>query len=93
LLKNNRGITLMAVKIRLARVGKKHVPFHRIVAVDGRKKRDGECLEMLGTYDGLNSSIVSFDQERYAYWVSQGAIATDAVKKIYIQHKKSASAA
>ena len=43
------------VKIRLSRIGKKHVPFYRIVAVDSREKRDGACLENLGTFDGLNT--------------------------------------
>jgi len=29
----------MAVKIRFTRVGKKHAPIYRIVAIDSRKKR------------------------------------------------------
>ena len=34
----------MAVTIRLSRVGKIHSPVYRIVAMDARKKRDGEAL-------------------------------------------------
>lgn len=83
----------MAVKIRLSRVGKKHVPFYRIVAVDSRKKRDGECLENLGTYDAHNHTLVQFHAERIAYWVSKGAVMTDSVRKINRLHKKSAAAA
>ena len=80
------------VKIRLSRVGKKHVPFYRIVAVDSREKRDGSCLENLGTFDGLNSKIIQFHEERINAWVSKGAVMTDTVKKIYKMYKKQAVA-
>lgn len=79
----------MAVKIRLARFGKKHAPIYRIVAVDSRKKRDGEYLENLGTYDALKSKLVQFHGERMGHWIAQGAIVTDAVKKLQHMHKKS----
>lgn len=78
----------MAVKIRLSRTGKKKAPFYRIVAVDGRRKRDGSYLESLGSYDSLNSKLVTFDTERFDYWVGQGAIPTDAVKKLRKLHEK-----
>lgn len=80
----------MAVRVRLSRVGKKHVPFYRIVAIDGREKRDGAFLENLGTYDALNAKLIQFNQERVSYWVSQGAILSDSVKKLQKLHKKSA---
>lgn len=79
----------MAVRLRLSRIGKKHVPFNRIVAVDSRKKRDGKVLENLGTYDVLKSKLVTFHQERFDYWISCGAIPTDSVKKIQKTYKKS----
>jgi len=72
----------MAVKIRLSRIGKKKTPFYRIVAVDERKKRDGACIENLGTYNGLEGRIVQINADRISYWVSKGAITTDSVKKI-----------
>jgi small subunit ribosomal protein S16 len=81
------------VKIRLSRVGKKHVPFYRIVAVDSREKRDGASLESLGTVDGLNSKIVSMETERIDAWVAKGAVMTDTVKKLYKLYKKQATAA
>lgn len=76
------------VKIRLSRIGKKHVPFYRIVAVDSRDKRDGSCLENLGTIDGLNSKIVSMETDRIDAWVAKGAVMTDTVKKLYKLYKK-----
>jgi small subunit ribosomal protein S16 len=78
----------MAVKIRLARIGKKHVPFFRIVAVDSRKKRDGAFLEDLGTYDALKSTLVRFDDEGVNGWVSKGAVVADSVKRLQKLHKK-----
>jgi len=80
------------VKIRLSRIGKKHVPFYRIVAVDSREKRDGACLENLGTYDALNAKILQFHEERINDWLSKGAVMTNTVKKICKIYKKQAVA-
>ena len=77
----------MAVRIRLSRVGKKKVPFYRIVAVDGRRKRDGSFLENLGSYDALKSKLVTFNKERLEYWIGQGAIPSDVVKKLQKLYK------
>ncbi len=78
----------MAVKIRLSRIGKKKVPFYRIVAVDSRKKRDGAFLDDLGTYDALNTKLVHFHEERIMDWVSKGAQMTPTVKRLLKLHKK-----
>lgn len=78
----------MSVKIRLARIGKKKTPFFRIVAMDSRKKRDGEFLENLGTYDALKSELVVFHVDRVADWISKGAIPSETVKKIHKQYNK-----
>ncbi len=70
------------VKIRLSRIGKKHVPFFRIVAVDSRKQRDGAILEDLGTYDAIKGIVVTLHEARLNDWVSKGAVVTNAVKRI-----------
>ena len=80
------------VKIRLSRIGKKHAPFFRIVAVDSREKRDGACLENLGTFDALNAKIIQFHEERINDWLAKGAVMTDTVKKICKMYKKQAIA-
>lgn len=72
----------MAVKIRFTRVGKKHAPVYRIIAIDSRKKRDGEYLENLGTYNPLTKEIAQWHADRIAYWESKGAIVTDSVKRL-----------
>ena len=72
----------MAVKVRISRIGKKHAPVFRLVAVDSRSKRDGKSIEVLGTYDPLRHELVQFHAERIAYWVSQGAQLSDSAKRI-----------
>lgn len=73
----------MAVRIRLAKVGKpKKKKYHfRIVAIDSRKPRDGQYLEALGFYDP-SKDLVSINKERIDYWISKGAKPTDTVKKL-----------
>lgn len=41
------------VKLRLQRFGRRNLPFYRIVAADARHKRDGRCIEYLGTYNPI----------------------------------------
>lgn len=82
----------MAVALRLSRIGKKHVPFYRIIAIDSRKKRDSASLAYLGTYDALNSRLVTFHADRFKAWAAQGAKMSDAVKRLYVQYRQAQSA-
>jgi small subunit ribosomal protein S16 len=84
----------MAVKIRLARIGRTHAPVYRIVAIDSKTKRDGKFLENLGTYNPLTKELVQFHEERVQYWISVGAILADSVaklQKMYNRKKKQAA--
>ena len=73
----------MAVKIRLARQGKKKNPHYRIVACDSRFARDGRFLEKLGTYDPMKKpAVVEINEDRIKYWLSVGAQTSDTVKSI-----------
>ncbi len=78
----------MAVKIRLSRIGKKNAPIYRIIAIDSRKKREGKSLEVLGTYNPVTGNLIQFHEERINAWIAQGAIVSDAVKKLQKMHKK-----
>ena len=80
------------VRIRLSRMGKKHVPFYRVVAIDGRAKRDGSALEILGTYDPKLKTLVRFHPERVDFWLSKGAVPSETVKKLHRDYKKTAGA-
>jgi small subunit ribosomal protein S16 len=77
----------MAVKIRLARHGKKKSPFYRIVAADIQSKRDGRFLEILGTYDPrVAPAGVVLKQDRVKYWLDNGALPTDTVRSLLHRH-------
>ena len=78
----------MAVRIRLARIGKKKAPFYRIVVIDGRSKRDGEFLENLGTYNPLTGELVQFRSDKIQEWIGKGAIPSDTVAKLQKQHTR-----
>lgn len=73
----------MAVRLRLARIGRKKVPFFRIVAIDSRNPRDGEALDNLGTYDALKGTLVTFNLKGIEDWIARGAQMADSVKRIY----------
>jgi small subunit ribosomal protein S16 len=84
----------MAVRIRLQRFGSKKRPYYRIVSIDSRKKRDGQFIEQVGTYDPMSSPHrITFKQERYDYWVSVGAQPSDTVNSLYKRFVKSAAQA
>ena len=72
----------MAVKLRLKRMGAKKRPFYRIVAIDSRTKRDGEYIELVGTYSPLEDSKVNIDEAVALKWLNNGAIPTDTVRNL-----------
>ena len=73
----------MAVKIRLARHGAKKAPFYRVVVADGRSRRDGRFLEIIGRYDPrTDPSTVELDVDKVDAWVAKGAQPTEAVVKL-----------
>lgn len=73
----------MAVKIRLRRMGQKKAPFYRIVVADSRTKRDGKCIEEIGTYDpNVEPSAIKVNEEAAKKWLAAGAQPTETVGKI-----------
>ncbi len=73
----------MALKLRMARGGRRNLPYYRLVVADSRAPRDGKFLEKLGTYNPLlandNPQRVTLNTERIKYWLSQGAQPSDRV--------------
>lgn len=73
----------MAVKLRLARHGRKGRPFYHIIAADSRSPRDGRFLEKLGTYDPLtNPATIEINFDRAMYWLMVGAQPTPTTRRI-----------
>jgi len=76
----------MAVKIRLTRLGDKKSPFYRIVVADSRKARDGEYVDLLGTFNPLvDKDDVKLDLEKAKKWLANGAQPTDTVKTLLVK--------
>lgn len=74
----------MAVKIRLTRMGSKKKPVYRIVASDSRRPRDGQYIELIGTYNPLvNPADIKVNKEIAKKWLNNGAIPTDTVRNIF----------
>jgi len=75
----------MAVRIRLARCGKRNSPFYRVVIQDREKPRNGKFLEIVGTYDPKqknNEKRCEFDKERVQYWLGKGATPSETVAQL-----------
>ncbi|MBQ7428296.1 MAG: 30S ribosomal protein S16 [Butyrivibrio sp.] len=76
----------MAVKIRLKRIGKKKVPFYRIVVSDSKFPVQGKAIEELGTYDpNTDPSTVKLNEELAKKWLANGAQPTESVNKLFKQ--------
>ncbi|HRC26296.1 MAG TPA: 30S ribosomal protein S16 [Alphaproteobacteria bacterium] len=74
----------MALKIRMARRGRKGIPFYSIVIADSRSPRDGRFIEKVGTYNPLlkndDPNRVVLVKERIQHWIKQGATPSDRVE-------------
>jgi len=71
---------IVAVKIRLKRLGKIRAPYYRIVVADSRTKRDGRVIEEIGKYHPTEEpSLIEVDSERAQHWLSVGAQPTEQV--------------
>ena len=71
----------MAVKIRLARRGRKKLAMYDVVVADARAPRDGKFIEKIGTYNPLtNPATINLQDERAFHWLMNGALPSDTVK-------------
>ncbi len=71
------------VKLRLRRMGSNDAPFYRIVAVDSRKKRDGQYIECIGWYDPKPNPLkLTVDKDLAIKWLSVGAQPSDTVRSL-----------
>jgi small subunit ribosomal protein S16 len=75
----------------MKRMGRKHRPYFRIVAIDSRQPRDGRTLEELGTYDPMvanKDNRITLKTDRIKYWMSVGALPTEKVQSLINKHLK-----
>jgi small subunit ribosomal protein S16 len=73
----------MAVKIRLARKGRKSKAYYHIVVADSRSPRDGRYIEKIGFYNPLtNPATIELDFDKALDWLQKGALPTDTCRAI-----------
>lgn len=82
------------VTIRPARGGAKKRPFYSIVVTDSRNARDGRFIERVGFFNPVargQEERLRLNMERLAYWISNGAQASDRVAQLVKEAQKSAA--
>src|SRR5450759_1341129 len=73
----------MAVKIRLARKGRKKLAFYHVVVAARRSPRDGRYIEKIGSYNPLtNPATIELDFDKALGWLQNGALPTDTCRAI-----------
>jgi small subunit ribosomal protein S16 len=80
---NHQEKSLMAVKIKLTRLGKIRNPQYRIAVADARTRRDGRAIEIIGRYHPKEDpSLIEINSERAQYWLGVGAQPTEPVLQL-----------
>ena len=73
----------MAVKIRLARKGRKKLAFYHIVVADSKSPRDGRYIEKIGTYNPITDpATIDIDFDKALDWLQKGAQPTETCRAI-----------
>ncbi len=70
------------VKIRLKKLGRKKIPFYRIVAIASKKRRNGSALAELGWYDPLKKQS-QINRVQASFYLKQGAQPTTTVANLF----------
>ncbi len=70
--------------IKLKRIGKKHQPSFRVIVSEKRSKVGGRYVEDLGWLDPKSKEF-NVKKERVAYWMENGAQATDTVHNLLVK--------
>lgn len=75
--------------IRLTRIGKRKMPFYRVIVSEKSRDPWGKSLEILGTFNPLTKpeATVNLKTDRVKYWLSKGATCSDTVWNILLEQK------
>ena len=74
----------MAVKMRLTRMGDKKSPFCRVVVIDSHKARDGQYVDLIGTYNPLTEDL-NLDTDKAKKWIDCGVQPTESVRTLLVR--------
>ncbi len=70
----------MAVKIRLARTGRKKLPSYRVVVADSQMPRDGRYIAQVGAYDPKEKPArFTVEEKTVLSWLHKGAQPSETV--------------
>jgi small subunit ribosomal protein S16 len=73
----------MAVKIRLAKKGRKKLAYYHIVVADSRSPRDGRYIEKIGKYNPVTDpATIELDFNKALDWLQNGAQPADTCRAI-----------
>jgi ribosomal protein S16 len=73
----------MAVKIRLARKGRKKLAYYHVVVADSRSPRDGRYIELIGKYNPLTDpATIELNFDKALGWLQNGAVPTETCRAI-----------
>merc|ERR1712113_241429 len=70
------------VSIRFMRMGRRHRPFYRIIAVDSRKRRETEPLEFLGWYCPRTKET-KLNSPSIKKWLNVGAQPSETLERLF----------
>jgi small subunit ribosomal protein S16 len=88
-----RKTSVMALKIRLTKVGSVHQPLYRVVVAEARSRRDGDAVENLGTYTPkTKGNPINLKLDRVDYWLSKGALPTNTMHSMIKKARRAATA-
>lgn len=75
------------LKIRLSRVGRKHVTLYRVVLTEHRESVKHGYIQVLGSYDP-HKKILDMNYELADQYIQKGAHYSDRMEKILKEQKK-----
>ncbi len=76
----------MSLKIRLKRMGKRNLPFYRLVVVDSRWRRDGKTIADIGWYDPVKQpGQCSIKVQEVYKWLENGAQLSETARSLLKQ--------
>lgn len=79
----NWEVKILAVKIRLKRMGAKKRPFYRLVVADSRAPRDGRFIDTIGYYNPIaEPAEISVNEEKALEWLKKGAQPSDTARAL-----------
>ncbi len=70
--------------MRLTRMGDKKSPFYRVVVIDSHKARDGQYVDLVGTYNPLNEEL-KIDTDKAKKWIANGVQPTETVRTLLVR--------